>query len=251
MRPQTAGIGRRTRLTERIARRVGAAVRGGVWLAVLSAALCLAAGDSPPAIEKTFDVGTTVEHTVTMRKGIHRIALRLSQHRTTAGAPAIASAHLDVIPDTSPGSPLLTAPVFEALLTDMMNALHARLGADLKLTSLGAGGFMGIKALEKQSILAFNGFAPWRRYLDDPGSFSQQRIHAIVAARWRSAGVFDAVTDTFARLGYRAEFSGFEKLFVFPAEKCSFYAELEALGIGPRDRFPYPGVIAFTLAPKP
>jgi len=72
-----------------------------------------------------------------------------------------------------------------------------------------------------------------------------------VQERWELSGVFSAITDAFAPLGYDAAFSDFEKLFVFPAEKCSFYPELEDLGIHRRDRFPYPGTISFTLIPKP
>jgi hypothetical protein len=82
-------------------------------------------------------------------------------------------------------------------------------------------------------------------------SFSQQEIYAIVRDRWTSSGVFTPVETAFASLGYRASFAGFEKLFVFPAEKCSFYPELEALGIHRSDRFPYPGTVSFNLTPNP
>ena len=80
---------------------------------------------------------------------------------------------------------------------------------------------------------------------------SQAQIYTIVQDRWKTTGVFSAITNAFAPLGYEATFSGFEKLFVFPAEKCSFYPELEDLGIHRVDRFPYPGTISFTLIPKP
>lgn len=209
-----------------------------------------AAADMPVAIKKTFDVGTLIEHTVSVQKGAHQVSLRLSQRRETEGSVSIVGAHLAFYPDTEPDTPLLTVPMFETLLTDMMNALYSRFGADIKLDSLGAGSFMGIKAVEKKSILAFNGYALWERYLKDPSAFSQARIHAIVQERWTITGVFSTITDAFAPLGVDATFSGFEKLFVFPAEKCSFYPELEDLGIRRTDRFPYPGTISFTLTPK-
>ena len=210
----------------------------------------LAATDMPAEIEKTFDYGTLIEHTVTVQKGVHRVSMRLSQRREAAGSVSILSAHLTFDPGTDKGKPLLTLPIFESLLADMMNALYGRFGPDLKLESLSAGGFMGIREVEKKGILAFNGYAPWEQYIKDPDGFSQQQIYDLVRTRWKEAGVFSAITEAFPPLGYDAAFSGFEKLFVFPAEKCSFYPELEDLGIRKTDRFPYPGAISFSLTPR-
>ncbi|BBO70822.1 hypothetical protein DSCA_47520 [Desulfosarcina alkanivorans] len=211
----------------------------------------LASTDMPAEIEKTFDSGTLIEHTVSVKKGFRRVSLRLSQRREAEGSVCILSAHLTFHPGTVVGKPLLTTPMFESLLADMINALYGRLGPDLKLESLGAGRFMGIKAVEKKSILAFSGYAPWEDYVKNPGGFSQQRIYDIVRERWKAAGVFSAVTRAFAPLGYEATFAGFEKLFVFPAEKCSFYPEMADLGIRKTDRFPYPGTISFNLTQRP
>lgn len=209
-----------------------------------------ASGDLPPQIEKTFDYGTLVEHTVGIQRGIYRISMRLSQRRAAEGSPSMVAAHLTFYPDSAPGAPPLTAPVFESLLTDMLNALNARFGNDLKLTSLSAGGFLGIASVEKGAILAMHGYPPWERYLDQPDAIGQPGIYGLIKTRWQSAGIFAPIMGTFDRLGYSATFSGFEKLFVFPAKKCSFYSDLEALGIRPEDRFPYPGVVTFSLAPK-
>lgn len=217
-------------------------------LFVLPTAHCTS--DLPTPIEKTFDYGTLIEHTVSAQKGPHRVAMRLSQRRETEGSLTIASARLRFYQKTEAGVPLLTVPIFEALLADMMNALYGRFGTDLKLESLGAGRYMGIKEVEKKGILAFNGYEPWEQYLKNPNASSQLQIYTIVRDRWKSTGVFSAITHTFAPLGYDATFTGFEKLFVFPAEKCSFYPELEDLGIRKTDRFPYPGTISFTLTPK-
>lgn len=206
--------------------------------------------DLPTQIEKTFDFGTLVEHTISAQKGSHRVVMRLSQRREAENSMTIASAHLTFHQETEAEVPLLTVPIFEVLLADMMNALYGRLGTDLKLESLSAGSFMGIKEVEKKGILAFNGYDPWEQYLKNPKVFNQQQIHDIVRDRWEAIGVFSAITNAFAPLGYNAIFSGFEKLFVFPAEKCSFYLELEDLGIRKTDRFPYPGTISFTLTPK-
>ena len=209
-----------------------------------------AATDMPAEIEKTFDYGTLIEHTVSIQKGIHRVSLRLSQRREAEGSVRIGSAHLTFYPGTEPGTPLLTVPIFESLLADMMNALYGRFGTDLRLESLGAASYMGIKEVEKKGILAFSGYSPWEQYLKNPRAFSQLQIYTIVQDRWKETGVFSAITHAFAPLGYDATFSGFEKLFVFPAKKCSFYPELEDLGIRRMDKFPYPGTISFALTPK-
>ena len=211
----------------------------------------VATGGIPAKIEKTFDFSTLIEHTVTAERGPYRATLRLSQRRASEGSSTIVDAHLTYASAAADDAPLMTASVFEFLLADMMNAIYGQFGTDLKLNSLVAAGYMGIKEIEKRAILAFDAFAPWEAYLEAPQQYPQQQIHAIVTDRWRAEGVFDAITAAFAPLGYRAVFAGFEKLFVFPAEKCSFYPELEDLGIRKTDRFPYPGTIAFTLMPNP
>ena len=220
------------------------------FLPLLGNSAAHATAGMPAEIEKTFDYGTLIEYNVSVEKGIHRVSMRLSQRREVEGSVSIVSAHLTFHPGTEMGKPLLTVPIFESLLADMMNALFGRFGSDLKLESLGAGRFMGIKEVEKIAIQAFNGFAPWEQYVKNPQGFSQHQIHEIVRDRWKATGVFSAITNAFAPLGYNATFIGFEKLFVFPAEKCSFYPELEDLGIRKTDRFPYPGTISFTLTPK-
>ena len=141
----------------------------------------------------------------------------------------------------------MTGPIFDALLADLMHALHAHIGADTSPDHLVASRFMGIQAMEQKSILAFYGYPPWTQYLDNPHAFSQLQIHTVVRERWIETDVFSAITNAFAALGYTARFSGFEKLFVIPAGTCSFYPELKKLGIRQTDRFPYPGSIAFSL----
>ena len=56
------------------------------------------ATDMPAEIEKTFDYGTLIEHTVSIQKGIHRVSLRLSQRREAEGSVRIGSAHLTFSP---------------------------------------------------------------------------------------------------------------------------------------------------------
>jgi hypothetical protein len=203
--------------------------------------------EEPPTIEKTFDAGTLVEHTIITRKGSYEAALRLSQRRQAEGSPTIVSSHLRLQLDSAIGQESMTLPMFEQLLTDLMTALNTHLGDDLPIGHLGAGGFMNIKAVAVKNILAFSGYAPWERYLANPDGFTQLDIHTIVRNRWTEAGVFAAVEHAFTAQGYTATFSGFEKLFVIPAGTCSFYPELQDFGIHEADRFPYPGSISFTL----
>lgn len=239
--------------------KAAAAITIGRFPVLLAAAVLLgflisapvATGGIPAKIEKTFDFGTLIEHTVTVEYGPYRATLRLSQRRASEGSSTILDAHLNYSSATTNDTPQMTVSVFESLLADMMNAIYGQFGTDLKLNSLVAAGYMGIKEVEKRAILAFDAFAPWEAYLKTPQQYPQQQIHAMVNDRWRAEGVFDAISAAFAPLGYRAVFAGFEKLFVFPAEKCSFYPELEDLGIRKTDRFPYPGIIAFTLMPNP
>jgi hypothetical protein len=209
-----------------------------------------AAPNALPVIEKTFDHGTLIEHTVSASRGPYRATLRLSQRRRDEGSPSIVHSWLSFRNESSAGQPAMPTPVFEALLTDLIEALHGRFGTELRLESLGAANFMGVREIEKQSILAFADYEPWLRYLESPEKFSQMEIHNLVRERWKAMGVFAPVAAVLAPLGYDAIFSGFEKLFVFSLEKCSFYRDLEDLGIRKTDRVPYPGTISFTLTPK-
>ena len=228
-----------------------------IFLVVASGFLSLAgtlaahASEGPaPIIVKTFDYGTLVEHTISARRGPYQASLHLGQRRQSEGSPEIVASELTYQYESGDGHPAMPVSVFEPLLADLIRAMHARFGADLKLGSLVSGGFMGVKEIEKRSILAFAGYAPWQRYLKNPRRFSQLEIYTLVKNKWATAGVFTPATTAFAPLGYTVTFSGFEKLFVFPAGKCSFYPELEPLGIQAADLFPYPGSISFTATPK-
>ena len=219
-------------------------------LSLNSPPVARAAPNAGPVIEKTFDHGTLIEHTVSTSQGPYQATLRLSQQRRAEGSPAIVHSWLSFRNEPSAGQPAMPISVLKALLTDLITALHGRFGTELSLESLGAASFMGVREIEKQSILAFADFKPWLRYLENPGRFSQMEIHALVRDRWKAMDVFAPVATVLAPLGYDAVFAGFEKLFVFSAEKCFFYRDLEDLGIRKTDRFPYPGTISFTLTPK-
>jgi len=210
-----------------------------------------ASDDRAPTIQKTFDYETLIEHTISVTRGPYLAALHLSQRRQAENSPMIIRSNLAYQHRVNDGHPAMPASLFEPLLADLIRAMHEHFGADLALESVGSGGFMGVKEIEKRSILAFADYEPWQRYLQNPKSFSQLEIYTLVKEHWQAAGVFAPATDAFAPLGYPVSFSGFEKLFVFPAGKCSFYQELAPLGIKASDRFPYPGSISFTPMPNP
>ncbi|WP_319523561.1 hypothetical protein [uncultured Desulfosarcina sp.] len=203
-----------------------------------------------PVIEKTFDYGTLIEHDISTSKGPYRATLRLSQRRRAEGSAFIVHSWLFLRIESPAGQPAMPIPVFNVLLTDLIEALHGRFGTELNIESLGAASFMGVGEIERQSILAFADYQPWLRYIENPGKFSQMEAHTLVRDRWQAMGVFAPVAAVLAPLGYDAVFADFEKLFVFSAEKCFFYQDLEDLGLRKTDRFPYPGTISFTLTPK-
>lgn len=248
MMPKRAGLGKAPMA---LALAMAILWAGATAVPFLAGNLAAHASDgSTPTIEKTFEYGTVIEHTIAVERGPYLTALHLRQRRQAENSPMIASSSLAYQYRVKEGHPAMPVALFETLLADLIQAMHGRFGNDLVFESLGSGGFMGVKEIEKRSILAFADYEPWRRYLQNPTSFSQLEIYTLVKKHWQTDGVFTPAADAFAPLGYAVTFSGFEKLFVFPAGKCSFYPELALLGIKASDRFPYPGSISFTLTPK-
>lgn len=210
-----------------------------------------AAGESgrsqPVQIEKTFDQGTLITHTLKLVHRTHTVTLLLSQRRVAEGADTIAHAHLGFRYEAAEGVPPMTRAEFAIVFEGLMTALKNNFGPHLDLESLGSNGFLGVKEIEKNSALAFRDFAPWATYLENPMAFTQWQSHEIVLKRWRATKVFEPVIAALDRAGYDAELSGFEKLFVFKADESKIRPELEALGIPGSQKLPYPGTIAFTI----
>jgi hypothetical protein len=201
----------------------------------------------PVRIEKTFDQGTLITHALTITHPPHTVSLQMNQRRTAEGAATIQYADLIFRHDASDAAPPMTRSEFDALFGELMRALRGAFGPDLALESLGSGGFLGVKEIEKNSAQAFRDFAPWAAYLENPTAFTQWQNHEMVLERWKTAKVFEPVVAALDRAGYDAELSGFEKLFVFSADESRIRPELEALGIPGGQQFPYPGTIAFTI----
>jgi hypothetical protein len=198
-------------------------------------------------IEKTFDQGTLITHTLKLISPPHTVTLHLSQRRTVEGAATIQYADLVFRHAASEATPPITQSEFDAFFGELMSALRDAFGPDLVLESFSAAGFLGVREMEKNSALAFQDFAPWATYLENPTAFTQWQNHEMVLARWKAAKVFEPVIAALGRAGYDAELSGFEKLFVFKADESKIRPELEALGIPGSQKLPYPGTIAFTI----
>jgi hypothetical protein len=227
----------------------------GIWVLILfGIVVChhrAAADESgraqPVQIEKTFDQGTLITHTLKLVQPPHIVSLHVSQRRAAEGSGDIQQTHLRFRYEAPEEASPMTRTEFDAVFGELMRALRDALGPDLALESLGSGGFLGTGEMEKSSALAFRDFAPWATYLEDPTTYTQWKIHEIVLERWRDAKVFEPVVAALDRAGYEAELSGFEKLFVFRADESKIYPELEALDIPGSQRFPYPGTIAFSI----
>jgi hypothetical protein len=201
----------------------------------------------PVQIEKTFDHGTLITHTLKVHQPPHTVLLYLNQRRVAEGADTIAYAHLGLRYEAPEGAPPMTRAEFDIVFGGLMTALGDNFGPHLDLESLGSGGFLGVKEIEKNSALAFRDFAPWVAYLENPTAFTQWQSHAMVLERWKATKVFEPVIAALARAGYDAELSGFEKLFVFKADESKIRSELEAFGIPGSQKLPYPGTIDFTI----
>ncbi len=198
-------------------------------------------------IEKNFDQGTLITHTLRLVHQTHTVSLHLSQRRTAEGSDTIAQAHLGFRHGAPEGTPPMTQAEFDIVFERLMTALGDNFGPHLDLESLISGGFLGVKEIEKNSALAFRDFAPWADYLENPTAFTQWQSHEMVLERWKAAKVFEPVVAALDRAGYEAELSGFEKLFVFKAEESKIRPELEALGIPGSQKLPYPGTIDVTI----
>lgn len=201
----------------------------------------------PVQIEKTFDQGTLITHTLKLDRPPHTLSLYVSQRRTAEGSEDIAHTHLGFSHKTAEEAAPMTMAEFETFFAELMTALREKFGPGMAPKSLGSGDFMGVGAMEKRSALAFRDFEPWATYLENPAAFTQWKIYEIVLERWKTAKVFEPVVAALAQAGYESELSGFEKLFVFKAKESKIYPELEALGIPESQKFPYPGTIAFTI----
>jgi len=198
-------------------------------------------------IEKTFDQGTLITHTLKLVHQTHTVSLHLSQRRVAEGADTIAHAHLELRHEATEGAPPITQAEFDIVFDRLMKALRDNFGPHLDLESFGSSGFLGVKEIEKNSALAFRNFAPWAAYLENPTAFTQWQSHEMVLERWKAAKVFEPVVAALDRAGYDAELSGFEKLFVFSVDESKIRPELEALGLPGSQQFPCPGTIAFSI----
>ena len=94
---------------------------GTAGLAFLAGSLAAhAADDSTPTIEKTFDYGTLIEHTIAVEQGPYRAALHLSQRRQAENSPVIVRSHLAYQYRAKKGHAAMPEPLFTTLLADLI-----------------------------------------------------------------------------------------------------------------------------------
>lgn len=121
-----------------------------------------AAGESdrsqPVQMEKTFDHGTLITHTLKIHQPPHTVLLYLNQRRVAEGADRIAHAHLGLRHEATDGASPMTRAEFDIVFESLMTALRDNFGPNLDLESLGSGGFLGVKEIEKKQCPGLPGF---------------------------------------------------------------------------------------------
>ncbi len=198
-------------------------------------------------ITEKFDYGTLVEHVVDILGSSDGATLTFSQRREGEAAREIDHSVL-MYRYSNEGKQPLSAKRQKIVLTSMLKALQKKFGPGLKLKSFYGQKYLGVEEIEERAILAFKDFAAWRAYLLEQKKYTDQEIHNVVVGRLQEKEVFAGLINTFQELGYEITLSNFEKLFILKAGELSFYAELAEMGIKKSDRFPYPGVVFFSLS---
>jgi hypothetical protein len=94
-------------------------------------------------IEKTFDQGTLMTHTLKFVQPPHIVSLHVRQHRVAEGSDDIQQTYLRFRYETPEEVPPMTRTEFDALFGELMSALRDAFGPHLDLESLGSGGFLG------------------------------------------------------------------------------------------------------------
>ncbi len=199
-------------------------------------------------IKKSFDFGTLIDHDITVTQNTEiKASIRFSQRRKKEGAEEIANSFLSYNYAPLKDTGFLTIDEQRFYIGKIMRAIHEKFGNDLKIESLMSSRYLGVKETEKRAIQAFKDFGDWKKYLKDKTIYTQHEIYDIIQHRLREKKVFSDIIDLFHELGYSIDFSGFEKLFILNAGECPFYSELETLGIKKEDKFPYPGMVYFSV----
>ncbi len=171
-----------------------------------------------------------------------------SQRRLKEGSDQVSESFLSFRPQRRPDNRPLSSDETHRLVTRIMRALHDKFGENLKLASLSASGFLNVCEIQEMNLRAFAGYEPWQAYLkSNPQQYSQHDAHQMVVHRWRQTRVYEEVIRIFQSAGYTLELGGFEKLFVQRADQFECYPNVQSSTIKPTDRFPYPGMVYFTI----
>ena len=199
-------------------------------------------------IVTTFDHGTLIDHRISASDSGHSVVMIFSQRRLKEGSDQINESFLSFRPQRRSDNRPLSSDKTRRLVTRIMQALHGKFGENLKLASLSASGFLNVCEIQEKNLRAFDGYKPWQVYLtSNPEQYSQYDAHQMVVQRWRQTRVYADVIRIFQSAGYALELSGFEKLFVLRADQFGCYPNVQSSTIKPTDRFPYPGMVYFTI----
>ncbi len=214
---------------------------------LVSAGFC-ADKDISVEITKTFDHGTLIDHRISAADSRHSVVMIFSQRRLEEGSDQIGEAFLSYRPQRRPDNRPFSSHETQRLVSEIMQALHDKFGENLKLASLSASGFLNVCEIQEKNMRAFAGYEPWQAYLaSSPQHYSQHDAHQMVVHRWRQTRVYADVIRIFQSAGYTLELEGFEKLFVQRADQFECYPNVQSSTIKPTDRFPYPGMVYFTI----
>lgn len=207
-------------------------------------------------VEKTFDHGTLIDHRITAGDSDNTVVMIFSQRRRGEGSNQITESFLSFRPQRRTDNRPFRLDETRVFITKILQTLHDKFGEDLKLTSMTGSGFLNVHEIQGKNLRAFAGHAPWQAYLKaNPQQYSQHDAHKMVVHRWKQKHVYADMIRIFQSAGYTLELSGFEKLFVQRADKFGCYTQIKPTTIKPTDRFPYPGMVHFTIkkdgAPTP
>ena len=219
-----------------------------LFVSVFASTAVCADDDTSIEITKTFDHGTLIDHRISATDSGRSIVMIFSQRRLKKDSDQISESFLSFRPQRSSNNGPLSSDKTRRLVARVMQALHDKFGANLKLVSLSASGFFNVCEIQEKNLKAFAGYKPWQVYLTtNPQQYSQHDAHQMVVHRWQQTRVYADVIRIFQSAGYTLELSGFEKLFVQRADQFGCYLNLQSSTIKPADRFPYPGIVHFTI----
>jgi len=117
-----------------------------------------------------------------------------------------------------------------------------------RLHSLLAFEFLNCDDIGKKGVLAYQNHQQWQKYLSERKNQYVKPPNDFIKHTLIQKKVYKALHEAVRHIGYDLELVSVEKIFEFKAEKFSFYADIETMGIAPDTIFPVPGILGFRLS---